>query len=127
MDVKFYPETVDYRKANSLQISFKGNTLGEERSTFIRISEEVCNTLIFVNQDMQENSIFLKLAQRLVFEKDANVLLMCKPYIFREIIKSSFANMEAHLRYDEQDNMIIYYAIIEGKQSVILTAFEEWD
>ena len=127
MDIKFYPKTVDCRSANSAQITFKGNTLGNERSTFTRISEEGQNIPTFVGKGMQENTVAIKLAQKLVLEKYANVLLICRPYIFKEVVKSSCASLQAHLKYYEQENIIIYYMLIKGQQSILLTAYEEWD
>ena len=127
MEVKFYPKTVNYRSANTVKILFKGNTMGYEKCTFIRANEEDEEVVFFLSKDMHKNSIAIKLAQKLCQEKNADVLLMCRPNFFREIIKFSKANMEAHLKYDVNEDIIIYYVIIQDEQSIFLTAYEEWN
>lgn len=127
MDVKFYPKTADCRSANSAKIIFKGNTLGYERKTFPRVSEDGEKVPVFSDRSMKENCIAMKMAQKLLEEKEANVLLVSKPNFFKEFIKYSRTNMEAHLRYDNQENMLIYYVTIVDEISILLIAYEGWD
>lgn len=127
MNVKFYPKTVDYRCAKSAKFLFKGNSIGYEKGTFIRISEEGENVPFFLGEGILKNSIAMRMAQKLLEEKEANVVLMCRPNFFKEIIKYSRVDTEAHIKYDDQEKMLIYYVTIVDEKAVLLIAYEEWD
>lgn len=128
MDVRFYPKTADYRSAKSAKLIFKGNTIGYERRIFNRISEESEKVPVFLDEGTHENSVTMQMAQKLLEEKEANVLLMCRPNFFKKFIKDSRANTEAHLRYDDQKKILIYYVtIVVNEKTVLLIAYEQWD
>ena len=127
MDVKFYPKTANYRSATSAQILYKGNITGDEKITFTRISEDGAKVPIFSDRNTMENSTAMKMAKRLLEEKRAKVMLVCKHHCFKDFIKNSQANLIAHLKYDDQENMIIYYVTIVDEISILLIAYEEWD
>ena len=127
MDVKFYPRTVDYRSATSAKILYKGSTIGYEKKTFTRVSEDGAKVPIFSDRNTTENSIAMKMAQRLLEEKEAKVMLVCKPHYFKDFIKNSQANLMAHLKYDDQEKVLIYYVAIVDEISILLIAYEEWD